>query len=63
MISILRGVVLIIPMAFLLGSLWGMTGVWLAYPAAEGISAAVGWLFQRMEQKKVKKPVDIPHGL
>ena len=62
-ISILRGVVLIIPMAFLLGSLWGMTGVWLAYSAAEGISAVVGWLFQRMEQKKVKIPVDIPHGL
>lgn len=65
-ISILRGLVLIVPMAFLLGSFWGMTGVWLAYPAAEGISAVVGFLMERKEDKKVKKSkktVDIPQGL
>lgn len=46
-ISILRGLVLIIPMAFLLGSLWGMTGVWLAYPVTEGVSAAIGYRLDR----------------
>lgn len=33
--SILRGVVAIVGCAFLLSSIFGMTGVWLAFPAAE----------------------------
>lgn len=42
LISILRGVVLIVPMAFLLSGLFGMNGVWLAFPAAELLTAATG---------------------
>ena len=34
-ISILRGFVIMIPMAFILSALWGITGVWLAFPATE----------------------------
>jgi putative MATE family efflux protein len=41
-ISLLRGLVLIIPMAFVLSSLWGMTGVWLAFPVTELVSALLG---------------------
>lgn len=41
-ISILRGLVLIIPMAFLLSAFWGMTGIWLSYPITELVVAAVG---------------------
>ena len=33
--SLLRGVLLILPMAFILSSLFGMTGVWLALPITE----------------------------
>lgn len=40
-ISLLRGLLLIVPMTFLLSSLWGMTGVWLAFPATEGLVATV----------------------
>ncbi len=43
-ISILRGLVLIIPMAFLLSAFWGMTGIWLSYPITELAVAAVGIL-------------------
>lgn len=43
-ISILRGLVLIIPMAFLLSAFWGMTGIWLSYPITELVVAAVGIL-------------------
>ena len=49
-ISLLRGLLLIIPMAFLLSGLWGMTGVWLAFPATELLVAALGagmYLFYR----------------
>lgn len=41
-ISLLRGLILIIPMAFFLSALWGMTGIWLAYPVTELVVAAVG---------------------
>lgn len=34
-ISVLRSFFVLIPMAWFLSSLWGMTGVWLAYPATE----------------------------
>ena len=41
-LSILRGLVVIIPMAFLLSALWKMTGVWLAYPITELLVALLG---------------------
>ena len=39
--AILRGFAAIVGFAFALGSLFGMTGVWLAFPAAELVTAAV----------------------
>ncbi|MFR8238682.1 MAG: hypothetical protein ACLU97_10690 [Dorea sp.] len=41
-LSILRGFVLIVPMAFVLSVLWGMTGVWLAYPLTELLTELAG---------------------
>lgn len=41
-LSLLRGLVLILPLAFLLAALWGMRGIWLVYPLTEGIVAALG---------------------
>lgn len=41
-LSLLRGLILIIPLTFLLSSLWGMTGVWLAYPITELLTALLG---------------------
>ena len=40
--SLLRGFLLILPMAFLLAACWGMTGVWLAFPLTEAVTAALG---------------------
>ena len=37
LISCLRGFLLVIPLAFLLSSLLGLTGIWLTVPAAEGL--------------------------
>lgn len=39
--SVLRGFVLIIACAFLLASLLGITGIWLAFPAAELLTAGI----------------------
>lgn len=41
-ISLSRGFIVIIPMAFLLSLLLKMTGVWISYPAAEGLVSLMG---------------------
>lgn len=52
-LSGLRGLVLIVPLAFLLSSLWGMTGVWLTYPITEGLVALFGFvLYQRLQKQQ-----------
>ncbi len=40
-LSVLRGFMLIVPLAFLLSAVWGMNGIWLAYPLAEATAAAL----------------------
>jgi putative MATE family efflux protein len=40
-ISLLRGLILILPMAFLLSAVGGITGVWLAVPVTEGLVAGI----------------------
>lgn len=42
-LSILRGLVLIIPVSFLLAAMWQMVGVWLAYPVTELAAAGLGY--------------------
>ena len=47
-ISLLRGFLLILPLAFGLAYLAGITGVWLAFPVTEGLTAIGGvFLFRR----------------
>ncbi len=46
-LSVLRGLVLIIPMALVLSAIWNMTGVWLAYPFTELFVAIPGyWIYK-----------------
>lgn len=42
-LSLLRGLILIIPMAFLLSATAGMTGVWLTYPITEFLVSLLGY--------------------
>lgn len=46
-LSLLRGLILIVPMAFIMSALWGMTGVWLACPATEFLTAISGFMMNR----------------
>lgn len=41
-ISLIRGLVFVIPAAYLLSALASLTGVWLAVPAAEGLTCIIG---------------------
>ena len=54
-LSLLRGLILIIPMAFLLSAIWGMTGVWLAYPLTEFLVAVPGFAVYKKFQQKTQE--------
>lgn len=41
-LSLLRGLILIVPIAFLMAARWGMTGVWLAFAVTEALVAVLG---------------------
>ena len=45
-ISLTRGLVLIIPAAFLLSEMLGMIGVWLSFPITEGAVSAGALIFK-----------------
>lgn len=45
LISLLRGIFLIVPLAFLLAHIAGITGVWLTFPVTEAIVCILGILF------------------
>lgn len=51
-ISLLRGFLLILPMAFLLSWIWKIQGVWCAFPVTELLVAMVGMGLWRLTQKK-----------
>ncbi len=49
-ISLLRGFILIIPLAFIMSYLWGMTGIWLVYPVVEFVVAVVAFVMKKKIQ-------------
>lgn len=59
-ISILRGFLIIIPMAFLLSSLAGIVGVWFVFPTTELIVASIGIMLYLMSRKKTMLKFDNP---
>lgn len=56
-LSLMRGLAVILPAAFLFASLWGITGVWLSFPAAEILTAAAGAVLLFLFRNK-RKPAD-----
>lgn len=52
MMSLLRQLALILPVAWLLGRLWGLSAIWLSYPIAEYICLAV---FTPVGMRVIKK--------
>ena len=51
-LTILRGFAIIIPLAYLMSAIWGMTGVWLAYPITELVVAVAGAIIYLVKIKK-----------
>ncbi len=42
-LSLLRGLVLIIPLAFIMSALWGMNGIWMCFTVTEAMTAILGF--------------------
>lgn len=57
-LSILRGLVLIIPMAFILSITWKMPGVWLSYPITEILTALFGFVIYKHYKIKQRKETE-----
>ena len=55
-LSLLRGFVAIVAAALLLAALLGLTGVWLAFPAAEGAVLLVSLRFSRSLRRARPEP-------
>lgn len=55
-LSLLRGFVAIVAAALLLAALLGLTGVWLAFPAAEGAVLLVSLRFSRSLRRAGQSP-------
>lgn len=53
-LSVLRGLILIIPTALILSSLWKMIGVWFTYPVTEILVAPLGFVIYKNERRKEK---------
>ncbi len=53
-VSLLRGIIFIIPMAFLLSALFKMTGVWCAFPATELLTAIIGLILFAVKARNYK---------
>lgn len=51
-ISISRGIIAIVFFAFVLSGLFGINGVWLAFPASEALTFIVSIFLSRMSKKK-----------
>jgi len=50
-VSLLRGLVVIAPMAFVLSRIFGMTGVWIAVPATEVVTLIIALVMVRRAMK------------
>lgn len=57
-LSLLRGMVFIIPMAFFLSAFWGMPGVWLTCPVTESLVTLIGFGIYKKTQKGIENYED-----
>lgn len=55
-ISLSRGIFMIIPMAYLLSALFNMTGIWLSYPVTEGIVTVMGIILYQSRNPRPLTP-------
>lgn len=56
-VSLIRQLVVIPPLALFFSESMGLSGVWLAFPAAEILAAGIGFILYRKQMRRVKKEI------
>lgn len=56
-VSLIRQLVVIPPLALLLSKSMGLEGVWLSFPAAEILAAGIGFILYKKQMRRVKKEI------
>lgn len=56
-LSLLRGLILVVPFSYLFAIWWNLTGAWLAVPAAEAMTAAIGLVLYLLFIRKEKNQI------
>jgi Na+-driven multidrug efflux pump len=52
-LSLLRQIIVLLPLILLLPKLWGIEGVWIANPVSDLVAAIITFIFFRKELKKL----------
>ena len=55
LISIMRGIVAVVPSIAILSALWGIDGVWSAMPTAEAIAAMISFFLIAKDRKQKQR--------
>lgn len=60
LVTLLRQLIILLPLAFLFSKIWGLTGVWIAFPIVEGVTCAIAILIFKyyMARDSILKPED-----
>lgn len=58
LMSLLRQVIVLIPILLLFPTFWGLTGVWVSAPVADVISGVVVYLFLSREIKRLNRAIE-----
>ena len=56
-VSLIRQLVVIPPLALALSKSIGLPGVWLSFPVAEILAAGIGWILYKKQMRQVKKEI------
>lgn len=57
-LSLLRGFIIMVPMAFFMSAVWKITGIWLTYPVTELLVMAVGVEMHGRYRKREKEDME-----
>jgi putative MATE family efflux protein len=59
-LSLLRQIIVLLPLILLLPRFWGVEGVWIANPVSDLVAAVVTFIFFRNELRKLNCEIDSP---
>jgi putative MATE family efflux protein len=62
-ISLLRQVIVLIPMLLFLPTVWGLTGVWVSAPLSDLVSGVISFIFLSREVKRLDRAIATPKAV